>query len=169
MYCAAAVHIVTLIRVEARKWDLQPSRRLKLGSFNAHLTGAPITGPGHMNDQPRENFNSGALSRNETREDERHSEYRGSASIECPTCKVITPYYMDGWVRQRKSDGGKFFSIRFKPKNQARERDSGGSSGSRNRDDGGNYSRDRNRGPNDDRDHRNRVDDRGSIRDEIPF
>lgn len=59
--------------------------------------------------------NSGILARNEKATDEKHAEYTGTALIDG------VEYYVDAWVNEFKSgprQGKKYFSLRFKPKQQ---------------------------------------------------
>jgi len=53
---------------------------------------------------------TGIISRNETKIDEKHPDIKGQCEIDG------VQYWVDGWARTRKSDGGKFYSLKFKPK-----------------------------------------------------
>ena len=53
---------------------------------------------------------TGIISRNETKADEKHPDIKGQCEING------VQYWIDGWARTRKSDGGKFYSLKFKPK-----------------------------------------------------
>ena len=50
--------------------------------------------------------------RNETKADEKHPDIKGQCEING------VQYWIDGWARTRKSDGGKFYSLKFKPKDE---------------------------------------------------
>ena len=53
---------------------------------------------------------TGIISRNENKTDEKHSDIKGECEIDG------VKYWIDGYARKRNSDGGKFYSLRFKPK-----------------------------------------------------
>lgn len=53
---------------------------------------------------------TGIISRNETKADEKHPEIKGQCEING------VQYWIDGWARTRKSDGGKFYRLKFKAK-----------------------------------------------------
>lgn len=53
---------------------------------------------------------TGIISRNETKTDEKHPDIKGQCEING------VQYWIDGWQRTRAKDGGKFYSLRFKPK-----------------------------------------------------
>lgn len=53
---------------------------------------------------------TGIISRNETKADEKHPDIKGECEIDG------VQYWVAGWARTRKSDGGKFYSLKFKPK-----------------------------------------------------
>lgn len=53
---------------------------------------------------------TGIISRNETKADEKHPDIKGQCEING------VQYWIDGWARTRKSDGGKFYSLKFKQK-----------------------------------------------------
>lgn len=53
---------------------------------------------------------TGIISRNENKADEKHPDIKGQCEIDG------VQYWVDGWARTRKSDGGKFYSLKFKPK-----------------------------------------------------
>ena len=54
--------------------------------------------------------NRGVLFKNDTKADEKHPDIKGQCEING------VQYWIDGWARTRKSDGGKFYSMKFKPK-----------------------------------------------------
>ena len=55
--------------------------------------------------------NSGSLFRNERKEKDNHPDHTGTALIDG------REYYISAWAKAKK-DGGKFFSIAFKPKDE---------------------------------------------------
>lgn len=55
--------------------------------------------------------NSGTLGRNKRREKDTHPEFNGQCVIDG------REYWINGWVKEG-NDGGKFFSLSFKPKEQ---------------------------------------------------
>ena len=57
---------------------------------------------------------TGIISRNETKTAETHPDIKGQCEING------VQYWVDGWARTRKSDGGKFYSLKFKPKDAAK-------------------------------------------------
>ncbi len=57
--------------------------------------------------------NSGSLFRVENRESDKHPEFNGSAKIRG------TEFWLSAWVNESKG-GKKYFSIKFKPKDQDR-------------------------------------------------
>lgn len=59
--------------------------------------------------------NSGALFRNDRKENHKHPDYNGSATING------TAYWLSAWIKESKS-GKKFMSISFKPKEEERRR-----------------------------------------------
>lgn len=63
--------------------------------------------------QQYDNDNTGLLSRNERKENEKHADFRGQCTV------GGEDYWIDGFIRERKDGSGKFFSLRFKPKTPA--------------------------------------------------
>jgi len=57
-----------------------------------------------------DNTNTGILSKNDRRETDRHPEYTGKINIDGKE------YWLSGWIRERKSDGQRFFSLSAKAK-----------------------------------------------------
>lgn len=53
---------------------------------------------------------TGIISKNERKTDDKHPDIKGQCEIEG------IQYWVDGWMKTRNSDGGKFYSLRFKPK-----------------------------------------------------
>jgi len=56
---------------------------------------------------------SGIVSKNDRKTDEKHPDIKGQCEIDG------VQYWMDGWQQTRNSDGGKFYSIKFKRKDGA--------------------------------------------------
>jgi hypothetical protein len=56
---------------------------------------------------------SGIISKNERKTDDKHPDIKGQCEIEG------VQYWVDGWAKTRNSDGGKFYSLRFKRKDAA--------------------------------------------------
>ena len=54
--------------------------------------------------------NTGILSRNKRREKDSHPEFSGQCTIDGKQ------FWISSWVNESKKDGGKYFSLRFKPK-----------------------------------------------------
>jgi hypothetical protein len=63
--------------------------------------------------------NQGILSRNDKRTSDTHAEFKGDADLTCPHCGKGWKSWLDAWVRERKDGTGKFFSLKFKPKDAA--------------------------------------------------
>lgn len=55
---------------------------------------------------------SGVLFKNEKKTQDTHPDYTGSALIEGVN------YFMDAWIKTSTTNGNKFMSFRFKPKNK---------------------------------------------------
>ena len=51
--------------------------------------------------------NSGILSRNDYKKEDKHPDYRGDCLIEGKKMKIA------GWIRDRKDGSGKFMSLKF--------------------------------------------------------
>lgn len=58
------------------------------------------------------NENRGALFKNEKKTQETHPEYTGSINVNG------TDYWLSGWIKEGKN-GGKFFSLSVRPKQEA--------------------------------------------------
>ncbi len=56
--------------------------------------------------------NTGILSRNERKTDEKHADFTGSVNVEG------VEYFLDAYVRERKDGSGRFFSLRLKRKDK---------------------------------------------------
>ena len=59
-----------------------------------------------------DNTNRGILSKNEKKEQETHSDYKGTINVEG------VEYWLNAWIKESKRDGKKFFSLSVKPKQQ---------------------------------------------------
>lgn len=53
------------------------------------------------------------------------SDYNGTVDIECPKCRAITTWWVNGWRKVAKS-GTKYLSLALKPKGAAPERTADG-------------------------------------------
>jgi uncharacterized protein (DUF736 family) len=62
--------------------------------------------------------NTGILSRNNDRKTDKHPEFKGSQKVLCPHCNQSSDHWSAAWVRERKEDGNKFFSIKLTPKEE---------------------------------------------------
>ena len=60
--------------------------------------------------------NSGSLSRNDKRQNDRQPEFKGQCLVHCPNCNNHAEFWLAAWVRESKEKGKKFFSLAFKPK-----------------------------------------------------
>lgn len=60
--------------------------------------------------------NSGVLFKNDRKEQEKHPDYKGHATLDG------VDYYVSSWVRTSKRDGGKFMSLAFSPKGERKEK-----------------------------------------------
>jgi hypothetical protein len=56
---------------------------------------------------------TGIISKNERKTDDKHPDIKGQCEIDG------VQYWVDGWQKKRNSDGGKFYSLRFKRKDAA--------------------------------------------------
>lgn len=63
-----------------------------------------------------DNTNSGALHRNDKRQNDKQPEYRGQCLVQCPKCHDRFNLWLSAWVRTAKASGRKFFSLAFEPK-----------------------------------------------------
>ena len=68
--------------------------------------------------------NTGTLSRNERKTDDKHADFTGSVNVEG------VEYFLDAYVRERKDGSGKFFSLRLKRKDKQPQAN-GGADGAR--------------------------------------
>jgi hypothetical protein len=59
-----------------------------------------------------DNTNRGSLFKNDRKELDTHPDYNGSINIEG------RDYWLNGWIKESKKDGKKFFSLSVKPKDQ---------------------------------------------------
>jgi hypothetical protein len=58
---------------------------------------------------------TGIISKNDRKTDEKHPDIKGQCEING------VQYWVDGWQKTRTSDGGKFYSLKFKPKDAAQK------------------------------------------------
>lgn len=58
---------------------------------------------------------TGIISKNERKTDDKHPDIKGQCEIDG------VQYWVDGWQKKRNSDGGKFYSLRFKRKDAAQQ------------------------------------------------
>lgn len=66
-----------------------------------------------------DNTNRGVLFKNDRKEEDTHADYRGNINIDG------VEYWLDAWINtSEKVTGGKFMSLRAKPKEAQPERDS---------------------------------------------
>jgi hypothetical protein len=56
---------------------------------------------------------TGIISKNERKTDDKHPDIKGQCEIDG------VQYWVDGWQKTRNSDGGRFYSLRFKRKDAA--------------------------------------------------
>lgn len=63
-----------------------------------------------------DNTNSGALHRNDKRQNDKQPEYRGQCLVQCPKCHDRFELWISAWVRTARATSRKFFSLAFKPK-----------------------------------------------------
>lgn len=61
--------------------------------------------------------NEGSLFRNERKETDNHPDHNGSCKVTCPHCGATTEFWLAAWVNQMKTKAGKYFNLRFNPKN----------------------------------------------------
>lgn len=59
-----------------------------------------------------DNTNRGSLFKNDRKELDNHPDYNGSINIDGKD------YWLNGWIKESKKDGKKFFSLSAKPKDQ---------------------------------------------------
>jgi hypothetical protein len=57
-----------------------------------------------------DNTNTGIISKNDRKELDTHPDIKGQINIEG------VEYWLSGWIKERKSDGGKFYSLKATPK-----------------------------------------------------
>lgn len=53
---------------------------------------------------------TGIISKNDRKTEDRHPDIKGQCEVDG------VEYWVDGWQKSRKSDGAKFYSLRFKKK-----------------------------------------------------
>ena len=60
-----------------------------------------------------DNTNSGILSRNDRKEKDSHPDFKGQINVDGKD------YWLSGWVKTKKDNSGKFFSLSVTPKDGA--------------------------------------------------
>ena len=60
--------------------------------------------------------NSGSLSRNDKRQNDKQPEFKGQCLVHCSNCNNHVEFWLSAWVKESKEKGRKFFSLAFKPK-----------------------------------------------------
>lgn len=68
--------------------------------------------------------NTGSLSKNLKKEQEKHPDMRGPATLTCPHCQASNEYYLSGWFKIGR-DSARFISLAFRPKVEKQEDNSG--------------------------------------------
>ncbi len=63
--------------------------------------------------QQYDNTNTGIISKNDRKESDKHPDIKGSANIDG------VEFYVNGWRKTRKDGSGFFYSLSFKPKEEA--------------------------------------------------
>lgn len=63
-----------------------------------------------------DNNMTGIISKNEKKENDKHPDIKGQCEIDG------VQYWVAGWQKTRKSDGGKFYSLRFEAKDAKEEK-----------------------------------------------
>lgn len=68
--------------------------------------------------------NTGSLSKNLKKEQEKHPDMRGPATLTCPHCQAQNEYWISGWFKVGR-DAARFISLGFRPKEERPENNSG--------------------------------------------
>lgn len=63
-----------------------------------------------MADKEYDNTNSGVLYKNDRKSAPTHADWGGSINVNGEE------FYLNAWIKEKKSDGSKFFSLSVKPK-----------------------------------------------------
>jgi hypothetical protein len=67
-----------------------------------------------------DNTNSGALFRNDNKNQPNHPDHKGSVDVKCPHCEELSPFWLSAWIKtageRAKTPGSKFFSLALTPK-----------------------------------------------------
>lgn len=66
-----------------------------------------------MADKEYDNTNTGVLFKNDRKAQPTHADWNGNVNINGEE------FYLNAWVKEKKSDGSKFFSLSVKPKEGA--------------------------------------------------
>lgn len=61
--------------------------------------------------------NTGSLSKNSRKEQDKHPDLRGPATVCCPNCNSSNEYWLSGWFKVGR-DSAKFISLAFRPKEE---------------------------------------------------
>jgi len=61
--------------------------------------------------------NTGSLSKNLKKEQEKHPDMRGPATICCPNCQESSEFWLSGWFKVGR-DSARFISLAFRPKEE---------------------------------------------------
>lgn len=68
-----------------------------------------------------QNPDCGSLFRNDRATKETDRSHNGDAKVTCPHCKKTADHWLSAWVNDMKNKPGKYFSIRFSPKDDQSE------------------------------------------------
>lgn len=68
--------------------------------------------------------NTGSLSKNLKKEQDKHPDMRGPATIICPHCQATNEYWLSGWFKIGR-DSARFISLAFRSKEEKPESNSG--------------------------------------------
>ena len=68
--------------------------------------------------------NTGSLSKNKRKEQEKHPDMRGPATINCPHCGETSEFWVSGWFKIGR-DAARFISMGFRPKTALDEQNNG--------------------------------------------
>jgi hypothetical protein len=66
-----------------------------------------------MADKQYDNTNSGALYKNDRKAAPTHADWSGNLNVNGEE------FYLNAWIKEKKADGSKFFSLSIKPKSGA--------------------------------------------------
>jgi hypothetical protein len=60
-----------------------------------------------------DNTNTGVLFKNDRKADPKHADWNGTVNVDGQE------FYLNAWIKEKKADGSKFFSLSVKPKDGA--------------------------------------------------